>query len=421
LDVVACLLVGIQLVGFRAGLFASFLLAVSPLHLWYSQEARWYVQWSLLSTLSYLALLRACRRGTTGGWAVYGLCRLTSLYTFIMSVFVAVSQFVTVLWQAVYSRGGDIRSEGGRWLSVRRFIATNLVVAAAGAPVIWVVVSVAGRGSGTPRPASLLEVVYTFYAYAVGFSLGPSLAFLHGWPSLPEVLKAFPIVSIVAVVFALPLVTGTVSLLRRPDRGAVVLPWFVGPPLLMFVIGLTTNLTYEVRYTLAALPAFYLVVAAGVAALRPLPLRLVTATAVIACTLCGTGGYYWDHDYDKEDAKGSLAYVEAHGSPAAQVVAVGQILLALEYYGGARNMMVIECGGHDSSPARLDVATSVDTTREVWVAAGRDWDGATEPCLAWLSAAYETAQRRSFTGVELWRLVPRRSAAGGPGEPAGGT
>ena len=48
-------------VSFATALLAMTLLAISPLDIWYSQEARWYAQWSFVTTLSYIALVLAGR------------------------------------------------------------------------------------------------------------------------------------------------------------------------------------------------------------------------------------------------------------------------------------------------------------------------------------------------------------------------
>ena len=42
--------------------------------------------------------------------------------------------------------------------------------------------------------------------------------------------------------------------------------------------------------------------------------------------------------------------------------------------------------------------------RDLWVAAGRDWDGRVAECLARLSRRYRETEHRGFVGVELWRL-----------------
>jgi len=427
LEVLTFFMVASRLVGFGSALVASVLLALSPLHLWYSQEARWYAQWSFLSTLSYLLLLRASARSKPSRWMLYGLVRLASLYTFLLSVFVAAAQLVTVIWHArgvgpgdqrrgseqPYLVAGSVAGRGSRgWRLVSSFVMTNVAVAIAGVPVLWMALRLSGHGSGTPRAASLFELLYTAYAYAVGVCAGPTLAYLHSTPPLASILVGYPIVPVVAVVFGVLLVLGTVALVRNPTVGSVVLPWLLVPPLLVFVLGAVTNITYQVRYTLAALPAFYLTVVVGASTLRPRALRGVAVIAVMACTVYAVGGYFYDARYDKEDVKGALAYVAEHGAPQAQVIAVGQIGLAVEYYAGMHGMTVVYgCAGDHADRSGPGVATTVDLGREVWVVSGRDWTNETAKCLERLRATHTAPDRTDFTGVVLRHFAPHGSSA----------
>ena len=52
-------LLGAELRGRRAGLAAAALVAVNPMLLWYSQEARAYALFSLLTAVSLLYFVRA--------------------------------------------------------------------------------------------------------------------------------------------------------------------------------------------------------------------------------------------------------------------------------------------------------------------------------------------------------------------------
>jgi mannosyltransferase len=73
-----------ELVSRAAGLVAALLVAVSPFMVWYSQEARAYALFILLSGLSFLYWARAHRRRTTRDlvlWAVFsGLAVLTHFF-----------------------------------------------------------------------------------------------------------------------------------------------------------------------------------------------------------------------------------------------------------------------------------------------------------------------------------------------------
>src|SRR5262249_14857567 len=65
----------------RAAWLGTLFVAVSPVHLLYSQEAREYSLWALMVVISSAALLRAWRRDETRWWALYGLTTLAGLYS----------------------------------------------------------------------------------------------------------------------------------------------------------------------------------------------------------------------------------------------------------------------------------------------------------------------------------------------------
>src|ERR1700749_4554319 len=65
-------LIGVELRGRRAGLWAAALVAVNPMMLWYSQEARAYALVALFGALSVLYWLRAERGGPRGGFVWWG-------------------------------------------------------------------------------------------------------------------------------------------------------------------------------------------------------------------------------------------------------------------------------------------------------------------------------------------------------------
>jgi mannosyltransferase len=74
-------LVGRELVGRRAGLALAALVAVEPMLVWYSQDARAYALLVLLSTAALLFFVRARRRGRSrdlGWWAAFSILALAS-------------------------------------------------------------------------------------------------------------------------------------------------------------------------------------------------------------------------------------------------------------------------------------------------------------------------------------------------------
>ncbi len=88
-------LIGLELRDRRAGIAAAVLVAVNPMLLWYSQEARAYALFALLCAVSLLYFVRALengRRRDLVGWGVFSALALATHYFAIFPV------AVEVLW-----------------------------------------------------------------------------------------------------------------------------------------------------------------------------------------------------------------------------------------------------------------------------------------------------------------------------------
>jgi uncharacterized membrane protein len=72
------------------GLVAAALVAVSPFHVLYSQEAREYSLWTVMILLTSASLLRAVRLKNFLNWGVYTINLTLALYTFPLSGVVAI-------------------------------------------------------------------------------------------------------------------------------------------------------------------------------------------------------------------------------------------------------------------------------------------------------------------------------------------
>lgn len=84
---------------FNSSLVASVavaVLAVSPFHVLYAQEAREYSLWTLTTLLSSATLLRAMRLKTKLSWGMYAVTVALGLYTFLFSGLVMVAHGVYV-------------------------------------------------------------------------------------------------------------------------------------------------------------------------------------------------------------------------------------------------------------------------------------------------------------------------------------
>ena len=398
-DVGVLLLVARYLVPAPVALLAAFLLALAPLHVWYSQEARYYAQWAFLTTASYWALLRAVdTRRHRWAWAGYWLATALSLYTFILSFFVMFCQAISA-WRLQRLRPGQH--------VLRNCIGVQLLATISAAPVIWMIVNTLGRTTGAIRTKQLAAVPYTFFAYAAGYTSGPTVASLHSQPSVSRILTDYPVVILFGLVFVPLIVLGVRRAMREPIAAAVVLPWCFGPSVLMFVTSLASNVGFQTRYAVVALPAFVLVVALGALAIRTAPLRWIATSAVTVCYLFSLANSYWNPQYDKEDARQAVARLQSAGFNDAPVVVIGDVWPAVAHYGPQlRVLKFISCDG-EFDQARV---FALDEASTVWLVAGRDWFQEAPRCLQRLSRHRATIARDSVQGIDLW-LLQRRDAA----------
>lgn len=78
------------------GIIAGVLVAVSPFHLLYAQEARQYSLWTALILASSALLLRAIRLQNKRSWAIYAIAQTVCFYTFFFSIIVAAGHAIYV-------------------------------------------------------------------------------------------------------------------------------------------------------------------------------------------------------------------------------------------------------------------------------------------------------------------------------------
>jgi uncharacterized membrane protein len=84
------------------GWIAIALIAVSPFHLLYAQEARQYSLWTVTTLLATASLLRAMRLNTITSWAIYAISLAASLYTFLFAGLMAIAHGLYVVTLAKF-------------------------------------------------------------------------------------------------------------------------------------------------------------------------------------------------------------------------------------------------------------------------------------------------------------------------------
>jgi uncharacterized membrane protein len=275
---------GERLVSRGVGLWAAFLLSLSPYHIWFSQEGRMYtmaVALSLASLHAFLKLLNAWR--TKDLWLCAAL-NLLGLYTHFYFAFIVLFENVVFL---IWWLQRKAKQPFHRWAAAQSSMAIAFLPWAGFAADEFMTGATYWEGT-----LDLLTAARdTFTAFSIGQTMAGRVADLA---TLGFVVLA--VVGVLASLWEWRLEEGRGRM--EGVRGtALVLLYLLVPIGALFAISYHRP-KFAPRYLLPALPAFYLLVAVGLGKLasscqpQGRGSRLLSAAAFIGllCSLIFVGG-----------------------------------------------------------------------------------------------------------------------------------
>ncbi len=289
------------------GLVAAGLAAVNAYHVEMSQEARAYTMWAFLATLSWVALVDALDSGQRRAWLRYVAWTTVAFYAHLFTLFLIAAQVGVVA----------LRSRVSEW---RVLVASGVLVVALCTPFV-------------PFFLSNSDGSQILHVRQSGFQDLFNLIRLFAGASTP----------LFVAYAALALIGAGVSVhraIRARDRAAfgravVPLVWLLVPVLTLFLLSYVKPMFKE-RYLFSAMPAFPLLAAVGLAALRPVLVRPLAVLAVVGLALMPIVNGL--EIRQSETWRGAVAYLDASVQPGDGAIFVskrGQ--LGYEYYGGRQS------------------------------------------------------------------------------------
>jgi mannosyltransferase len=318
--------------GPHVALVGSFLLAISPFHIWYSQELRPY---ALLIMLSLLTFWFYQRLGENPG------NRLLQAGFVISAAFTFYCHTVSLAFIAFLGAHALFLSPHRNWkywFAVFAGVGVLLVPAVA---LLW---TTPPTGSANPSESfDIMGVAYAFWTFAVGYSLGPSVRELHQQDRIGTLYAHLPFVVPVALVFGALLVAGLVRAYRRSREAFwVSLGWLLAPLALAVFGSLVTVHPFNVRYMILSFPAFAILLTYGVAALGNHRGKQAGLLAVAVISALSLQNYYGDEEYHRDNNRSAGQFLAAHADSGDLVVATAPYTVAsLKYYVGRDDVHVV--------------------------------------------------------------------------------
>ncbi len=367
------------------GLIAAALVAASPYLVWYSQEAKMYALITALALLSLYALQRATA-GQPRWWVVVVAATSLAMYSHILAALLIPLQLALLTVWRPMGRHGYAQAAAAFAALILPYV-----------PLLrWQL----------PMALTPAETGYPFFPLPEML-----LILLNGYSAglVPWVSEA------VLALFGLLLLSGAGDQIvkRRPDVAALLL-WLFLPVVVVFAISLVRPLFTD-RYLIWIAPAFYLLVALGIAAwarqarwLGPALLGLLLVLDLQAIHIQVTTPF-------KSDFRSAAAYVAARIQPGDLVIfQIPYVRYTFDYYyhGPTYTWADGLWTNAGLSEAEADAAMRGLTQgyRAVWLVESESemWDQR-ELVRRWLDAHGQVTEGAEFTRVNVIRYLLLRS------------
>ena len=290
------------------GLIAAFLLAISPFHIWYSQEVRSYaLQW-MLALVSLIYFQQALERPSRGNFIGYILSTVAGFYTNQLTIFLVSLQIIHLLFY--YQK---YKTQLFKWISA--VSATAIIYSP------WIIYNAmiyGYRKSGTPKEIDFNSILYTIYSYCAGFSVGPSLSELHIDHTLAVIKPYFLLIVPIMIFYSIIFLLGLWSLRKNNSQLSLPLLILTVPIIGVIILNqIMPNISYNVRYTGTALFGFLLFIAKGIEWLSCLKHKMTGKILSILAVVVITGfssyafaNYHFEKKYYKPDFRGAVEYIK---------------------------------------------------------------------------------------------------------------
>jgi 4-amino-4-deoxy-L-arabinose transferase-like glycosyltransferase len=376
----------------RVGLWSAALLAISPLHIWYSQEARMYVLVAALGLCSAYAMLLALEEGRLWHWLAYVLSTALVMNAHYFAVFLVPFQNAYVLYLLVRRRAS--RQVLLRWLVSQIAVGLLSVIGLAGifsseSGYWW---GLLDTWHGAPGISELLDLMGSF--------------------SLGNTVQGPFLYRIGLVVFGLCILANLIALVRsRSSRslsapelskdmdGLVFVVLYLVVPLGSVFLVSQARSFWVLRYIFPFLPPYCILVARGIRSM-PSRLRVAAIGMVLLLTAWPIANTY--RYEQKENWRAATQYIAAQEQSGDVIVLVDEdIWLPFEhYYRGSTRRLGISRAVDDRDLLAARVGMIAPGYQRLWLVLSHTDNWMLRDVLK-SSPLAELVSERSFTGVHV--------------------
>jgi len=396
----------------KVGLVAAFLLAISPFHIWFSQEARMYSFLALNALAANWFLFRLLRRERRRDWAGYTVAMILTLYSHYLGVLILVAHYV---FFSLDYRQNPARFK--RWFICGSIAGAVFVVWYA---AVFLISSFTQASISWIAPVNWYEPLVTLFSFSIGPSIDPSRP-------LPYVAFLGYLMGAVASLVFIRRRSAAASTSKRLSMRLLWL-WLSVPLLLLTIVSIDWSIPqqryiYMDRYIISTLPAFVLLAAWGVVTLTQqawaprwlLPLLL---GVIVVPTWFTWQNLYLEPEYARENWRAAFRQIETVREEGDILLITPGQLLPYLYYGNELPYTILPSLSEEDVEHSLqyEINEAQADFNRVWLVHGYDnanthgfpqtrntavAAAGRNDYEAWLEQHYTIVDEWQFTGIRL--------------------
>jgi len=274
----------LRFVGKKGAFLTAFLMSLTPVHIWYSQEARHYsaiLFFLLLSIFSYYKL-RESRSNSTWYFVYFGSLFSAAFSHFYVSVYLGI---ISIMCLSKINK------------TKRNVLMLNILIIVCLVAYLEMKSILGGSttGLGHLRPFTPIELWMLFFNW---FLLGNSLWNINPYGSNPSVIVHKPLMFFIQVVFFAFFINGVIQILKESKERkdleplALILYVFSLPLFLLCLNFIGFKNTYIERSVFVVLPFFYILIAKGITCFKYKPISIASTIFTITLSIVTLTSYF---------------------------------------------------------------------------------------------------------------------------------
>jgi uncharacterized membrane protein len=292
-----------QWFGKDVSLVGTLLMATSAFHVWYSQETRPYMMMLFFALLAFFFLQRLMERKTT-------LLRLGFILSAAATYYCQSISLPFLLFLVIYVFIHAEKPERKYWTWT--FIYLSLLLAPT---FLGLLVNPPSHSADKLREVNVGQLLYIFWAFCTGYSLGPSLRDLH-FMKFTAVMQQYYFILIPMVILIISLaIIGFKKMWTTSKQNFFSLFIWITLPGLFVVLGAAfTSHAINVRYVILVFPAYLIVITVALLSFRFKWVSVFIIVLLIFVNVYSLTNYFDNPKYQRENTKAAAKFLTDHTS-----------------------------------------------------------------------------------------------------------